>query len=274
MTRRKALGQHFLRSQRSLNQILKVISPSPSDLIIEIGAGRGALTFPLTEKAAEVVAVEKDPELVRFLTSHPRPNLHIIPGDILRLDWEKLIAPFLPWKGEVKLVGNLPYSISSPLLFKLLEHREQFPFVVFLLQKEVAARVCSRPGSKDYAPLSVLFYIYYESRLEKTFPPSVFSPPPKVESALVCLKRRAQPAFQVENLAEFREFLRGCFRHRRKTLLNNLKRMGYQEELILEGLERIRLGPTTRPEEVDEVTLYHLFNYFCGNSPLNAKMPG
>ncbi|MGQ9470755.1 MAG: 16S rRNA (adenine(1518)-N(6)/adenine(1519)-N(6))-dimethyltransferase RsmA [Candidatus Aminicenantales bacterium] len=272
MTKRKALGQHFLHSQGALEKILKVIAPGPSDLIIEIGAGRGALTFFLTERAAEVVAVEKDPNLVFYLTKVPRPNLHIIKGDILRLDWKNLLTPFQPWKGEVKLVGNLPYSISSPILFKLLEYRDIFPFVVFLLQKELAARLCSQPGSKDYGSLSVLFYIFYEKKVEKTFPPSVFSPPPKVESALVSLRRRAQPVFPVKNLAEFQEFLRACFRHRRKTLLNNLERMGYEEKFIIQALAMNRLAPTARPEEVDGVTLHHLFNYFYGNKYLNSEV--
>ncbi len=260
MTRRKALGQHFLRSQRALNHILKVISPAPHDLILEIGAGQGVLTFPLARRAGQVIAVEKDERLLPFLKKQTFSNLKIIHADILRLDWEKLIEDFLPWPGEIKLVGNLPFSISTPLLFRALDYRYLFPFIVFLLQREVAERISSQPGSKSYAPLSIFFHLYYEPKIERILPPSCFSPPPKVESALISLRRRPEPLFEVNNFAEFQNFLRLCFRHRRKQLLKNLKLGGFDEVKILEAFTRLNLKPNIRPEEVNEIIYFHLYN--------------
>lgn len=261
MTRRKALGQHFLRSRKALNHILEAISPGPEDLILEIGAGKGVLTFPLARRARQVIAVEKDEHLLPFLRNQTFPNLKIIHADILRLDWRKLIENYLPWPGEIKLVGNLPFSISTPLLFRVLDHRDLFPFIVFLLQREVAERVSSPPGSKDYAPLSIFFHIYYEARIEKIFPPTCFSPPPKVESGLILLRRRPRPLFEVNKFISFQNFLRLCFRHRRKQLLKNLKLSGFEEAKILEAFARLNLRPNTRPEELDEISYFHLFNY-------------
>lgn len=261
MTRRKALGQHFLRSRKALNHLLEVISPGPEDLILEIGAGKGVLTFPLARRARQVIAVEKDENLLPFLRSQTFPNLKIIHGDILRLDWRKLIETYLPWPGEIKLVGNLPFSISTPLLFRALDHRDLFPFIVFLLQREVAERVSSPPGSKNYAPLSIFFHIYYEARIERIIPSTCFSPPPKVESALISLRRRPRPLFEVNKFADFQNFLRLCFRHRRKQLLKNLKLGGFDETKILEAFARLNLKPKIRPEEVNEISYFHLFNY-------------
>ncbi len=264
MTRRQALGQHFLRSQRALTQIIEAISPQPDDLIVEIGAGKGALTFPLALRGGQVIAVEKDTDLIPFLTKKSLPNLKVIQGDILRLDWEKLLAPYHPWKGQVKLAGNLPYSISSPVLFRVLEKRTLFSLIVFLLQREVAERVCARPGSKDYAPLSIFFNIFYETNLVRVFPPHVFAPPPQVQSALITLRPRLRPLYQIRDWRRFQDFLRGCFRHRRKLLVNNLKRLGYEEKQITEALTATQLSPTVRPEQVAESGFIDLFHYLQG----------
>ncbi len=260
MTRRKALGQHFLHSRKALNHILEVISPGPEDLILEIGAGKGVLTFPLAHRARQVIAVEKDDNLLPFLRNQTLPNLKIIHADILRLDWRKLIEAYLPWPGEIKLVGNLPFSISTPLLFQALDHRDLFPFIVFLLQREVAERVSSQPGSKSYAPLTVFFHIYYEARIERIFTSACFSPPPRVESALISLRRRPRPLFEVNNFADLQNFLRLCFRHRRKQLLKNLKLSGFDETKILKAFSRLNLKPNIRPEEVNEISYFHLFH--------------
>jgi len=260
MTRRRALGQHFLQNRRALHHILAVISPGPEDLILEIGAGKGVLTFPLARRAGRVIAVEKDEALLPFLKRQNFSNLQIIHADILRLDWRKLLEPYLPWPGQIKLVGNLPFSISSPLLFRVLDHRDLFPFIVFLLQKEVAERVSGHPGSKNYAPLSIFFHIFYEARIERILPAVYFSPPPKVESALISLRRRPQPLYEIDDWSDFQNFLRLCFRHRRKYLFKNLKLSGFKENEILEAFSQLALKVNTRPEQVDEVSYFHLFH--------------
>ena len=129
------MGQHFLKDQPVLNKIIRSISPGKADLIIEIGAGRGALTFPLADKAGKVIAIEKDASLIRFLQKKSRPNLTILEEDILKVNFYELIRKEQNFMGHVKLVGNLPYSLSSPLLFKILREKEFLPECIFLFQK-------------------------------------------------------------------------------------------------------------------------------------------
>ena len=209
-SRAKALGQHFLKNPRILKKIVHTIRPQKSDLIIEIGPGKGALTLPLVSQAGQVIAIEKDRSLAAFLQKKDLPNLTVLEADILKVDLKKLFKKN-SWEA-VKLVGNLPYSISSPLLFKLLEERELFSVCVFLFQKEFAERVCAKPGTKKYAPLSILFQVYFSIRLHFFIPPDSFSPPPRVESALISLQKRKEPLFQLEEEV-FRKFLKGIPQH-------------------------------------------------------------
>ena len=146
-TRRHRLGQHFLVSRGVLERIVGLIDPRPDDLIIEIGAGKGALTFPLAARAGRVTAIEKDPAFIPFLEQKAPSNLTIIRADVLTLNLADLGAREGPSAGRAKLVGNLPYSISSALLFKIIAERDVFQKCVFLVQKEVAERICSGPGS-------------------------------------------------------------------------------------------------------------------------------
>jgi 16S rRNA (adenine1518-N6/adenine1519-N6)-dimethyltransferase len=150
----------------------------------------------------------------------------------------------------VKLAGNLPYSISSPLLFKVLKDKDLFTACVFLLQKEVAERLGAQPGSKDYAPLSILFQLHFEVRLRFTLAPGAFSPPPKVRSTLVSLEKRPQPLFEISDEDRFRRFLRTAFAQRRKTLLNNLKSSPFSIGLLRESFLRFSLKDTVRAEQL------------------------
>ncbi len=260
--KRKALGQHFLKNPAVLKKIIQVISPEENDLVIEIGAGKGALTFPLAEKAGKVIAVEKDASLVPFLQKRDVKNLMILEKDILRLDFKEIISKEEKLKKNVKLVGNLPYSLSSPLLFKLLQHKELFSECVFLLQKEVAERICGQPMSKIYAPLSILFQIYFFAKIHFLVSPNSFSPPPRVDSALVSLKRRSQPLFFIEKEELFQKFLRAAFRHRRKTLNNNLLKLDFPLSLIKEAFEKFGLDRNIRPEQLTISQFVALFNFF------------
>jgi len=260
--RRRILGQHFLRSPGILEKIVRVIDPGPDDLVIEIGAGRGALTFLLAEKAGSVLAIEKDAALIPFLEVRGLPNLTIIPGDVLDLDFMKLAsAPGNPPE-RTKIVGNLPYSISSPLLFKVIEEREAFHKCVFLVQKEVAERVCARPGSKSYAPLSILLQLHFSASIALTVHPGSFSPPPRVESALIALERRAAPLHPVSDERKFLRFLQGCFQQRRKTLLNNLAAAGVPAARAEAAAAELGFEQTTRPEQVTIAQFTALFVYF------------
>jgi 16S rRNA (adenine1518-N6/adenine1519-N6)-dimethyltransferase len=267
MRKRKALGQHFLANRFVLKKIIEVISPRKDELIIEIGAGKGALTFPLAEKCAKVIAIEKDKSLSPFLLEKKKTNVVVLEKDVLRINFRELLAEEDEFGNRIKLVGNLPYVISSPLLFKVLEEKDLFPECVFLLQKEVAERIIAQPGSKIFAPLSILFQMDFETRLHFTVAPGSFSPPPQVQSALISLKRRPGPLFPVNNKDLFRSFLRQAFAKRRKTLLNNLKSLPLPAPLIKKALGRVSLREDVRAEQVSLPQFVSLFELLSGPFP-------
>ena len=269
MSKRKALGQHFLASRSILNKIIEVISPQKNDLIIEIGAGKGALTFPLAEKCAKIIAVEKDPSLVPFLLKGRKDNLVVLENDVLRINFRDLLAKEKRFKDKAKLVGNLPYVISSPLLFKVLEEKDLFSKCVFLLQKEVADRVSAQPGTKSFAPLSILFQMDFETHIHFMVAPGSFVPPPRVQSALLSLKRRPEALFPVKDGDRFRTFIRTAFAQRRKTLLNNLKCLHFSLPILREALDRVSLRDDVRAEQVSISQFVSLFEFLSAAFPQN-----
>lgn len=261
-TKTKRMGQHFLKNAKTVKKIVSLISPQPDDLIIEIGAGRGALTFPLAQKAGKIIAIEKDKSFIPFLSSHQMPNLVILAKDVLKIDFKKLIEIEKNSKIKIKLVGNLPYSISTPLLFKVLEARGSWQECIFLLQKEVAERITAEPGSKKYAPLSIIFQIYFQVKIHFFLSPKVFYPPPQVDSALISLKRRDSPLFRLDDEAAFLKFLKAAFRHRRKFLANNLKLLSNSPDLIEYCFQKLNLKHNLRAEELTINQFIELFNFF------------
>jgi len=265
-TKRKAFGQHFLKSPSVLKKIIRSISPQKNELIIEIGAGKGALTFPLAEKAGKVIAIEKDRSLIPFLQKKRFSNLEILEEDVLKVSFQNILEKEKNFKNRVKVVGNLPYSISSPLLFKIFAGRELFSECIFLLQSEVAERIAAQPGSKRYAPLSILFQNYFLAKIHFFVEPEAFSPPPQVWSALISLRRRDHPLYSLEKEEFFHKFLKGSFRHRRKILLNNLKKLNLPDPLLKEAYEKFRLEKNIRPEQLSLSQFVELFNFFYGNS--------
>lgn len=259
MTKRKALGQHFLASRAILGKIVEVIDPREDDLIIEVGPGKGALTFPLAESCGQLIAIEKDPALIPALLEKRPENVVVLEQDILETDFRELLRLEGGGRSVVKVVGNLPYSISSPFLFKLLDEQGPVSKCVFLLQKEVAERVAAGPGSKKRAPLSLLFELDFEVRLHFTIPPGAFSPTPRVQSALISLTKRESPLFIVPDREGFRRFLRAAFAERRKTLANNLRRLGLSAEAIKSSLAAASLNDRVRAEQVDTGRFIELF---------------
>lgn len=249
-TRRRALGQHFLRNPRILERIVRAVDPGPMETVVEIGPGHGALTFPLAEKARLVLAVEKDPALVRELEAGRPARVKIIAGDALAVPFRKILeeAGALP---PVKIAGNLPYAISGPFLARFWEERALFSRGVFLLQREVAARVAAGPGSKDYAPLGILLQIAFDVAIALKISPGSFAPPPKVDSALAVFSARDKPLVEVGDERAFRRFLRAAFARRRKTLANNLAAVGFPWEKTAEILGLLGRPPSARAEEID-----------------------
>ena len=255
------MGQHFLKNPSILKKIIQVIAPQKNDLIIEIGAGKGALTFPLAQKAGQVIAIEKDPRLIPALQKKRSSNLLLLNEDVLKVDFQELIRKNSMPGSTAKLVGNLPYSISSPLLLKVQENKTLFSLYVFLLQKEFAERLCAKPCSKNYAPLSILLQVDFTIRLHFTIASGSFSPPPRVESALISMKKRSKPLFSIKEEWAFREFLKEAFQQRRKTLYNNLKRMKYPSAFLDEVFEKLNLKRVIRPEELSISQFVILFEY-------------
>jgi 16S rRNA (adenine1518-N6/adenine1519-N6)-dimethyltransferase len=212
----RRLGQHFLRPE-SVEELLRVIAPDAGDVFLEIGPGKGALTLPLAARCARVVAVEIDESLASRLRASAPPNVEIVTQDALTADLRGLVPE------GARLAGNLPYYVSSPFLRRFLGLRGHVHDVHVMLQEEVARRVASPPGSKEYGILSVLYALWADTDVPARFPPGCFSPPPRVTSAVLRARFRDTPRADVGGLEEFEGFLQRAFARRRRTLENNLK---------------------------------------------------
>ncbi len=212
----RRLGQHFLKPA-SVERLLRVLDPKAEDVFLEIGPGAGALTLPLAARAGRVVGVELDASLASRLRAHAPPNVQIVEADALAVDFRALVPP------GSRACGNLPYYISSPLLRRLLDLRGQVRDLHLMLQEEVARRIASPPGSRDYGILSVLFALYADVDVPLVFPPDSFSPPPRVSSALIRVRFLASPRAEVPDLPAFERLVQKAFSRRRRTLENNLQ---------------------------------------------------
>ena len=210
----RRLGQHFLRPA-SVERLLQLVAPGPDDEFLEIGPGKGALTLPLAARARRVVAVELDARLAADLRSRAPANLTVVEGDALRVDLARLV------QSRARLVGNLPYYVSSPLLRRFLEQRASFLDAHLMLQEEVARRVAGSPGSREYGVLSVLLGLWADLDVPLRFPAGAFQPPPKVGSALLRVRFLEQARAEVAE--GFQDLVHRAFAHRRKTLANNLQ---------------------------------------------------
>jgi len=210
------LGQHFLVRQAILERIAENACPVNTGTIVEIGPGRGALTSQLLARAERVVAIEIDPVLVQYLRAKFRdePRLTLLEADVLKADLGQ-------W-GEVVVAGNVPYYITSPILEKTLLLGDQLIRAVFLVQKEVAQRLTARPGTRDYGFLSVQTQLLSSPELLFGVPADAFRPPPKVDSAVVRLTPKQTAEFPALDRTAFLDFVGHCFRHKRKTIRNNL----------------------------------------------------
>ncbi|HET7293950.1 MAG TPA: 16S rRNA (adenine(1518)-N(6)/adenine(1519)-N(6))-dimethyltransferase RsmA [Vicinamibacteria bacterium] len=212
----RRLGQHFLRPA-SAARLVESIAPRRDDVFLEIGPGKGALTLPLAARCREVVAVELDAGLAERLRRTAPDNVRIVQGDALRVD----LASLVPRGG--RLAANLPYYISSPLLRRFLDLRGHLHDVHVMVQDEVASRVASPPGSKQYGILSVLYALFADVSVVMRLPPGAFTPPPKVSSAVLRVLFLSEPRAQVADLTAFEDLVRKAFSRRRRTLENNLQ---------------------------------------------------
>lgn len=251
---KKNLGQHFLKDEAIARRIADTITPEelPEAArrfgkipVLEVGPGMGVLTKYLMDNGRELAAVELDHESVEFL-EHLYPSLRVIETDFLKMNLDEV------YPGEFALIGNYPYNISSQIFFKVLDNRERIPVVSGMLQKEVAERICSRPGSKVYGILSVLLQAWYDCEYLFNVPPAVFAPPPKVTSGVLRLTRNARQSLGVDEKF-FKTVVKTAFGQRRKTLRNSLAPLITQAGIKPESAEFAALTPllALRPERLD-----------------------
>ena len=232
---RKRFGQNFLVDHRVINQIISTISPNNDDSIIEIGPGKGAITFPIIEHLDHLSVIEIDRDLVSMLRSKEQEKLTIFQADALTFDFSQI-------SNKLRVIGNLPYNISSPLLFHLLDYRKQIIDMTFMLQKEVVDRIVASPGNKIYGRLSVMMQAFYEVELMFVVPKESFEPQPKIESAILYLKTREQPL--VKNSKPLEEIVKLAFSQRRKTLKNCLKSVLNQSQTEIDLSQRAEMLST------------------------------
>jgi 16S rRNA (adenine1518-N6/adenine1519-N6)-dimethyltransferase len=251
------LGQHYLVQDTAALRIVEALGDVSQSTVLEIGPGRGALTSPLAKRARRLIAIELDRVLAAQLRMNfaLSPNVEIIEGDILAIDFHTLFGPkpgstrpgmeFTPER--VRVVGNLPYYITSDILLRLFTYRQYFETIVIMVQREVADRLAARPGSSEYGLLSATTQLYAQVETLFTLPPAAFSPPPKVQSTVV----RLAMAPRVESLRvaeeDFVSFLKLSFGQKRKTLWNNLK-LQYQPEALRAALEKSGVKAGLRAE--------------------------
>ena len=212
----RPLGQHFLRPA-AVQRLVELIAPRADETFLEIGAGPGALTLPLAARARKVVAIELDAALADKLRSRAPANVTVVRGDARQIDLRSLVPQ------GTRLVGNLPYYVSSPLLRRFLQLRAHVRDLHVMLQEEVARRVAAPPGSKEYGILSVLYALWADVDGALRFPPASFDPPPRVSSAVLRVRFLPQPRIEVPDAAAFERLVYTAFGRRRRTLENNLR---------------------------------------------------
>lgn len=254
---KKHLGQHFLHERGIISKIVQAVDPQPGDRLVEIGPGQGAITFPLLDRHHELTVIEFDRDLIFPLTEAARAHgtLEVIHRDVLTVDFSALAHN----GGPIRLVGNLPYNLSTPILFHALEHAAAIRDMHFMLQKEVVDRMAAEPGSKVYGRLSVMLQAYCQVTPLFTVPPGAFRPPPKVDSAVVRLVPRDPASIEVRDPAKFEAVVRDAFGQRRKTLRNALS-----QQCDAAAIEAAGVRPDARAEQIAVADFVRLANSLAG----------
>jgi 16S rRNA (adenine1518-N6/adenine1519-N6)-dimethyltransferase len=269
-TPRKRLGQNFLVHEHVLEAVLELLALETDDLVLEIGPGLGVLTRRLVDRAAGVWAVEVDPFLSRRLQQSDliaNPKFHLVSGDILKVP----LLEILP-EQKIKLIGNLPYSISTPVLFRVLELRDHFSSIVLMVQKEVADRIASAPGTKTYGTLSVWCQIHGQVIQKIQVSPEAFFPKPKVRSTVLKIELYPRPRVPPEEMTVLRGLVRAAFGHRRKTLGNvmgNWLKSGRDE--VEEFLRSQHIDPQCRGETLSIENFIDLTHALASSRLLKAE---
>jgi 16S rRNA (adenine1518-N6/adenine1519-N6)-dimethyltransferase len=240
---KKSLGQNFLKDPHYLAMIADSAQIGPQDLVLEIGPGFGHLTHALAARAGKVLALELDERLIPLLRKEFADSRKV---EIVQVD--ALEYPYDSLTGKWKVVANLPYYISTPIIQKLLGHRDKFDTLTLMLQKEVAARIASPPGGKEYGFLSVLVQLYAKPRIEFMVPAGAFTPKPDVDSAVITLAMRCTPAASLGDEGYFLRVVKAAFSQRRKTLRNSLRQLDPHRERMAAVLDKTGIDLNRRAE--------------------------
>lgn len=248
---RKRFGQNFLQSQTVIASIIAAINPQLTDNLVEIGPGLGALTQPLLRQLKRLIGIEIDTDLQDYLAALPQASerLTLIAADALSVD-------FSQWGEQLRVVGNLPYNISTPLILHLLHYVSTIKDMHFMLQKEVVARIAAEPGTKAYGRLSIITQYFCDVTWLFDVPPEAFHPQPKVDSAVMRLVPHQVSPYPVVNVNTLESLVAMAFGMRRKTLANNLKPL-----LSADQLRSLALDPGARPEQLSVHDYVHIANY-------------
>ena len=257
---KRGLGQHFLIDQGIAQKIVRLADLEPEDCLVEIGPGMGVLTFLMLPLVKKVVAVELDQGMAEWLREKAEgmASLTVVRQDALSFDFATVARDA---GRKIKVVANLPYNISTPVIFRLLENREAVSRLTLMLQREVAQRISAPPGNKAYGPLSIFTQLYTSPKIMMRVPPEAFYPRPKVESALVRFEILERPRITINDADFFQKVVRASFAQRRKTLLNALKGSSLAlgpKDKVAAALEAIGIDPCRRAETLDLVEFQRL----------------
>jgi 16S rRNA (adenine1518-N6/adenine1519-N6)-dimethyltransferase len=254
---KKSLGQHFLHERGIVDKLVLAIDPRPGDRIVEIGPGQGALTFPLLDRHGALTAIEFDRDLLEPLTAAAKAHgaLTLIHADVMNIDFSALAGDSPADDRRIRLVGNLPYNLSSPILFHALDHAAAVRDMHFMLQKEVVDRMAAGPGSKVYGRLSVMLQAYCTVTALFNVSPGAFRPPPKVDSAVVRLVPRPPEQIGIDDPRRFADVVRAAFGQRRKTLRNAVSSVCTADQIVAAGID-----PQHRAEQLEVADFVRLAN--------------
>ena len=247
---KKKFGQNFLKDTSIINAIIQTINPLPDDLLIEIGPGLGALTKPLLEKTNHLLAIELDRDIVAWMENeYPKKNITVFNEDILNFNFDQ-------FDQKVRIVGNLPYNISTPILFKCIDNITNIKDLHFMLQKEVVDRMIAVPSSSEYGRLSVMLQYYFAMEHLVHVPKESFDPEPKVESSFVRLIPYEHYPFVANNIEQFGRIVKEAFSQRRKTIRNTLKSFISENDF-----QKIDINPQLRAENLAVSDFVKISNY-------------
>ena len=274
---RKRLGQSFLEDKNIISKIVYAADIKDNDTVVEIGAGLGVMTELLALQARKVIAIDIDPRMINILQERfkDRPKVSVIERDVLSYDFSSSLDGDA--RGKIKIVGNIPYNISTQILFRLVEFRHQISSMVLLFQKEVADRITASPGGKDYGIPSVIVSMYAHVSREMNVPASCFYPQPTVTSSLIKIVMREKPPIEPVDDEFFVRIVKVAFSKRRKTILNNLRSAdlpGYSEEKLNLLLKEIDIDGRRRGETLSIAEFVRLSNAlltarFCKHNNCN-----